>query len=158
MVAAGASYMIWECYGPLKVPLQAMGSDFSRFRFLAPTAMAPTVQVCGKAVGERQERLNDQSCGHIPPQASQWAPIGHCYNIGWPWGAALRPSLHAPPAPSTWAPPRAPPWPTAGLRVLHDQFFFLRAFLTKQRFKSTLEAIATLSWCGEGLGGGPLKC
>ena len=90
----------------------------SGFRFLPPTAMAPTVQVCGKAVGERQEHLNDQCCGHIPHQASQWAPIGHCYNIGWPWGAALRPSLHAPPAPSTWAPPRAPPWPTAGLRVL----------------------------------------
>ena len=46
---------------------QAMGSDFSGFRILAPTAMEPTVQVCGKAVGERQERLNHQSCGHIFP-------------------------------------------------------------------------------------------
>ena len=122
-----------------------MGSDFSDFRFLAPTVTAPVVQACRKAVGERQERLYDQSCGHIPPQALPWAPIGHCYSLGWPWGAALLPFLHAPPAPSTWAPTRAPPWPATGLRVLHDDFFELRVFLLTLRFKSSLEALAMLS-------------
>ena len=135
-----------------------MGSDFSDFRFLAPTVTAPVVQACRKAVGERQERLYDQSCGHILPQAPPWAPIGHCYSLGWPWGAALRPSLHAPPAPSTWAPTRAPPWPATGLRVLHDEFFELRVFRATLRLKSSLEALAMLSWFRGGRGGRQRKC
>ena len=111
------------------------------------------VQACRKAVGERQERLYDQSCGHILPQAPPWAPIGHYYSLGRPWRAALRPSPHAPPAPSTWGPTRAPPWPATGLRVLHDEFFELRDFLVIQRLKSSLVALAMLSWCGGGRGG-----
>ena len=135
-----------------------MGSDFSDFRFLAPTVTAPMVQACRKAVGECQERLYDQSCGHIHPQAPPWAPIGHYYSLGWPWGAALLPFLHAPPAPSTWAPTRAPPWPATGLRVLHDEFFELRVFLLTPWLKSSLEALAMLSWCGGGRGGRQRKC
>ena len=104
-------------------------TTFPEVKFLAPTVTAPVVQACRKAVGERQERLYDRSCGHIPPQALPWALIGHCYSLGWPWGAALLSFLHAPPAPSTWAPTRAPPWPATGLRVLHDEFFELRVFL-----------------------------
>ena len=34
----------------------------------------------------------------------------------------------------------------------------LRDFLATLRFKSTLEAIATLSWCGGGRGGSHRKC
>ena len=35
----------------------------------------------GKAPGERQERSQDQCCGHILPQAPQWGPSGQCYSM-----------------------------------------------------------------------------
>ena len=54
-------------------------------------------------------------------------------SLGWPWGAALIPFRHAPPAPSTRAPTRAPPWPASGLIVLQDDFLiYTWDFLTKQ--------------------------
>ena len=77
MVAAEASYMIRECPETLEGPLHALGTDFSAIRFWPPRQTS-LVQTCGNATGEHQERLYDQCCGHILPQATQWAPIGHC--------------------------------------------------------------------------------
>ena len=36
------------------------------------------VVVCEKAMGARLSDLRDQICGHIHPQAPQWAPTEHC--------------------------------------------------------------------------------
>ena len=43
-------------------------NNFQLFNFWPPTGPVHTVHAGGKAVGERQERLNDQSYGHILPQ------------------------------------------------------------------------------------------
>ena len=40
------------------------------------------------AVGERQERLKYQSCGHFFTQAPQRASIGHCYSFARPWSVS----------------------------------------------------------------------
>ena len=126
------------------------------FDFWPPRSRRPWCRRAGRPWGSaKNASMTKAVVISSVPQAPPWAPIGHCYSLGWPWGAALLPFLHAPPAPSTWAPTRAPPWPATGLRVLHDDFFELRVFLVHVtlRFKSSLVALAMLSWCVGGRGG-----
>ena len=47
--------------------------------------------VVGEASGYHGPDLQHGSCGHTPPQAPQWDPLGHHYNTGGP----LRVGQHA---------------------------------------------------------------
>ena len=40
-----------------------------------PTLVGDTCETYGKALGDHDLDLKDQICGHIPPQAPQWASI-----------------------------------------------------------------------------------
>ena len=65
--------MIWECYGPLEEPLQAMGSDFD---FWPPRPWRPRCRCAGRPWGSAKNASMTKAVAISPIKLLNGHPLG----------------------------------------------------------------------------------